>query len=286
MTTGPFAKWNNLRGRLFVFLLMLCPFISRGQDSLANKPDDLFDLSLEELLEISVVELDRKLKLYGYINTNAEQQYGFPSVANDGTTLKEDDPFAWVPVKAFHLYGSAYLSERIEVLFNLAYADETIEVRNAWGNFKLRSEFQVRVGKMYRRFGLYNEKLDQIPTFIGIEPPEIFDGDHLFVTRTTSLMLHGNFTKRATTFSYALTTENGEGGEKKGVVPLGWDLRMKMTGALLLWEHPDSKAPLIKKKLLRLSPLEMDRQKAEYYHGWMVIIFFLPESFWKNRSGA
>jgi hypothetical protein len=227
MTAGLSTNWNNLRGRLFMFLLMLCPFFSHGQDSLANKPDDLFDLSLEELLEISVVELDRKLKLYGYINTNAEQQFGFPSVANDGTTLKEDDPFAWVPVKAFHLYGSAYLSERIEVLFNLAYTDETIEVRNAWGNFKLRSEFQVRVGKMYRRFGLYNEKLDQIPTFIGIEPPEIFDTDHLFVTRTTSLMLHGNWTKRATTLSYALTTENGEGGEKKGLVPLGWDLRLK-----------------------------------------------------------
>jgi hypothetical protein len=218
---------NDLRRGLFMLVLALSAGISYGQDSLSNKSGDMFDLSLEELLQISVVELDRRLKVYGYINTNAEQQFSFPTVAGDGTTIKADDPFAWVPVKAFHLYGSAYLSERIDVLFNLAYTDETIEVRNAWGNFKIKNYFQIRLGKMYRRFGLYNEKLDQIPTFIGIEPPEIFDTDHLFITRTTSLMIHGNFTKGQTNFQYSLTTENGEGGEAKGIVPLGWDLRVR-----------------------------------------------------------
>lgn len=201
--------------------------VSQAQDTLTYKTDELFDLSLEELLKISVTELDRKLKLYGYINTNAEQQFDFPGVGADGITVKESDPFAWVPVKAFHLYGSAYLSEKIDVLFNIAYVDEALEVRNAWGNFKISRELQIRVGKMYRRFGLYNEKLDQIPTFTGIEPPEIFDTDHLFVTRTTNLMVHGNRSFGSTNFQYSLTTENAEGGATKGVVPLGWDLRIK-----------------------------------------------------------
>lgn len=217
---------HNLR-RLFISLMVLFCSVAHAQDTLTYKTDELFDLSLEELLQITVTELDRDLNLYGYINTNAEQQFVFPSVGADGITVKKNDPFEWVPVKAFHLYGSAYLSEKIDVLFNLAYFDETIEVRNAWGNFKISRELQVRVGKMYRRFGLYNEKLDQIPTFTGIEPPEIFDADHLFITRTTNFMLHGNRNFGSTNVQYSLTTENGEGGAAQGVVPLGWDLRMK-----------------------------------------------------------
>ncbi len=94
---------NNLRGRLFVFVVFLIPCFSSAQDSLSYKSDDLFDLSLEELLKINVTEFDRKLRLYGYINTNAEQQFSFPSIAPDGTTLKEDDPFTWDTCQGFSL---------------------------------------------------------------------------------------------------------------------------------------------------------------------------------------
>ena len=226
MITRILSYCNNLRGRLFAALLILIPCIADAQDSLTYKPDELFDLSLEELLQINITELDRKLNLYGYINTNAEQQFSFPSVVG-GQTVRKNDPFEWVPVKDFHLYGSAYLSEKIDVLFNLAYSDGLIEIRNAWGNFKINRSFQIRVGKMYRRFGLYNEKLDQIPTFTGIEPPEIFDVDHLFITRTTNMMVHGNWNIRSTNLQYSITTENGEGGAAKGVIPIGWDFRIK-----------------------------------------------------------
>lgn len=227
MKIGYLPLVGKLRIVLLTTILLTTSFLSQAQDSLTYKRDELFDLSLEELLEINVVELDRKLKLYGYINTNAAQQFGFPSVGTDGKTVKESDPFEWTPVKAFHIYGSAYLSDKIDVLFNLAYADDKIEIRNAWGNFKLDRAFQVRIGKMYRRFGLYNEKLDQIPTFTGIEPPEIFDTDHLFVTRTTNVMIHGNWNIGIGNVQYSITTENGEGGATKGVVPLGWDARIK-----------------------------------------------------------
>jgi len=218
---------RDFRRKFTLLLFVLFPYFAHAQDSLAVDGGDLFDLSLEELLNIEITELDRKLHLYGYINTNAEKQFGFPHIAEDGSTTKIDDPFTWVPVKAFHLYGSTYLSDKIDVLFNIAYNDDVLEIRNAWGNFKIKSILQLRLGKMYRRFGLYNERLDQIPTFIGIEPPEIFDTDHLFVTRTTSFMVHGNWNVKHINFQYALTTENGEGGESKGVIPLGWDFRVK-----------------------------------------------------------
>jgi hypothetical protein len=80
---------------------------------------------------------------------------------------------------------------------------------------------------MYRKFGLYNERLDQIPTFIGIEAPEMLDSDHLFLTRTTSLMIHGKFQNAKRIISYGLMTENAEGGPRQNVVPLGWDARYK-----------------------------------------------------------
>ena len=70
--------------------------------------------------------------------------------------------------------------------------DEPLSVRNAWVEVPIyRDRVLLRVGKTYRRFGLYNEILDAVPTFIGIEPPELFDKDHLIVTRTTNVMLHG-----------------------------------------------------------------------------------------------
>jgi len=88
---------------------------------------------------------------------------------------------------------------------------------------------------MYRKFGLYNERLDQIPTFIGIEPPEMLDTDHLFLTRTTSAMFHGQFMNSKRVFSYALMTDNGEGGPQKSVFPVGWDLRYKsLTNSLIV----------------------------------------------------
>lgn len=218
---------NVLGISIFLIFFVGIPSISVAQDTTTYKTSELFDLSLEELLQINVVELDRKLKFYGYINTNGEQQFKFPYRSSDGITVKENDPFEWIPVKAFHLYGSAYLAENIDVLFNLAYADEKIEVRNAWGNFKINRAFQVRIGKMYRKFGLYNERLDQIPTFTGIEPPELFDTDHLFITRTTNVMVHGNWSVRNLNLQYALTSENGEGGADHRVIPIGWDLRAR-----------------------------------------------------------
>ena len=186
--------------------------------------NDMFNMSLEELLNIEVY--DDKFKLYGFINSNVERVINVPDRDEEGKTISVTEPVSWAPVQNFHIYGSGNLTQKISVFFNLAHTDgDGLEIRNAYGNFKIADMFQIRTGKMYRRFGIYNEKLDQIPTFIGIEAPELFDQDHLFLERTTNFMLHGDYNFITGKASYAFSTDNGEGGPSKGVVPLGWDLR-------------------------------------------------------------
>jgi len=192
----------------------------------------LFDMSIEQLLGIDVV--DKRFKFYGYIDAYEEKTFRVPSVNDSGTTSHQDVPFEWNPARNFHLYGSGNLTDNIDVLINIArISGDGLEIRNAWGNFKIKKQFQVRVGKMYRRFGLYNERLDQIPTFIGIEPPELFDVDHLFLTRTTNFMVHGVFNIGRNELLYSLTTENGEGGAASNVIPIGWDLRFKSASTII-----------------------------------------------------
>jgi hypothetical protein len=111
--------------------------------------------------------------------------------------------------------------------------DAAIGVRNAWIEFPIyRDLFNFRIGKIYRRFGLYNEILDAVPTFIGIEPPEMFDGDHLMLTRTTNAMLHGKLTSNDATIAYALATGNDE--RESSEIPFAADLRFTFQPGILL----------------------------------------------------
>ncbi len=187
---------------------------------------DLFDLSIEELLGVET-KRENKFALYGFINSNVERVFSEPSIDSNGNTVTEHAPLEWAHIKNFHLYGSGSLSKGISALFNIAAPYGEFEIRNAYGNFKLDKLFQIRIGKMYRRFGLYNEKLDQIPTFTGIEAPELFDTDHLFLTRTTTLMIHGERAIGNGRVMYALSSGNSEAGPANKVIPLGWDFRYK-----------------------------------------------------------
>ena len=211
--------------KYLVLILILFSVLAYGQSDSTKVSDDLFDVSLEELLNLDHV--DHNFYLYGYINSNLQKTFDYPSIGADGLTHKMSDPAEWTPVKNFHIYGKGNFNRNISYLFNLARNSDLLEIRNAWGNFALADAFQIRVGRMYRKFGLYNERLDQVPTFIGIEPPEMFDTDHLFLTRTTSFMIHGQFDNSYRSISYALMTDNGENGPAKNVLPVGWDLRYK-----------------------------------------------------------
>ena len=112
---------------------------------------------------------------------------------------------------------------------NLDASGDSVETKNAWVDMSLKEQLlKFRIGKLYRPFGLYNERLDAVPTYMGIEPPELFDGDHLLLTRTTNMMLHGEKSFNGNTLRYSLTTGNEE--RKGGEVPVGGDLRYTFIG--------------------------------------------------------
>lgn len=191
-----------------------------------------FDMSLEDLLDITVSDEDQQgLRLYGYLGARLERAFKIASVDGGGETVKASDPWEW-SASGFHLYGTAQINRDLSALFNIEGDGETISLRNAWGNLKISDGLQFRSGMTYRRFDLFNEKLDQLPAFLGIEPPELFDGDHLMLPRTSLFMVHGEKALGQGTLSWSLDTDNGEGGPQNGVVPVGWDARYR-TGTIL-----------------------------------------------------
>jgi hypothetical protein len=170
-------------------------------------------------------------RLYGFIDAHFEQVARTPvAVDEDGETVMASNP-SEIDVTNFNVMLQGTVYSRYRYFVNLASPgagspaeDAVLAVRNAWVELPLfREYFNFRIGKTYRRFGLYNELLDAIPTFIGIEPPEMFDDDHLLLTRTTNIMLHGIFTTQDSSFSYALSTGTDE--REGHQVPIGADLR-------------------------------------------------------------
>lgn len=210
-------------------LIMLCGTNIYSQEEKSTEKEkseylDLFDLTIEQILGID--PLEKGLKIYGYFNTNIEKVLNEPYIDETGSTAYESSPAEWT-TPSFHLYGSTRINDNIDLLFNLGNNGDIIDIRNAWGNIRINNYIQLRFGKIYRKFGLFNEKLDQLPTFYGIEPPELFDGDHLMLPRTTTFVIHGKAYAGSNVFEYSLNTGNGEGVGNFSVVPLGFDLRYK-----------------------------------------------------------
>jgi hypothetical protein len=168
------------------------------------------------------------LTVYGYFASRLEKTYNEPSF--DGTQIvEESSPREW-GMPFFNVMMQHQLSDRFRAFVNLngSGAGE-LDVRNAWGEFSASGYFNVRLGKIYRRFGLYNEILDAVPTYYGIEPPETFDLDHLVLTRTTTVMVYGQIPVGPGTVNYSVTTDNGESGglTGEGAVPVGGDVNFK-----------------------------------------------------------
>ncbi|UCC11903.1 MAG: hypothetical protein JSW02_11250, partial [candidate division WOR-3 bacterium] len=143
---------------------------------------DLIGVTLEELLALDYESgLTGGISIYGYMSTRLEQVFYELSIDENGETETTTPPYEW-DLPYVHIFMRATLSQNIEAFLNLASQD--LEVRNAWGNMKLSEAFQLKFGKQYRNFGLFNSKLDEVPTYLGIEPPELFDSDHLMLSRT------------------------------------------------------------------------------------------------------
>ena len=179
-------------------------------------------------------------KLYGFIDAHLEKVAKTPdSVDEGGDTVYAENPLELdLPNVHAMVQGSIYDTYRF--FLNLAAPgsgsnidDEGMVVRNAWVELPIvRQYLNLRAGKTYRRFGLYNEILDAVPTFIGIEPPEIFDKDHLLLTRTTTFMLHGTTELGSAVLNYSVTSGNDERDGK--AIPLGADAYIELPFGLRL----------------------------------------------------
>jgi hypothetical protein len=174
-------------------------------------------------------------KIYGFIDSYYEKVAKTPdSVDENGDTVYVESPGEF-DVLNFNVMIQGSLYEKYRFFVNLASPgagsntdDEPIAVRNAWVEAPIVPGYlNVRAGKTYRRFGLYNEILDAVPTFIGIETPEIFDKDHLMVTRTTNLMIHGAADVGPGTLNYSVSTGNDE--RDSGAFPVGADVNLDTT---------------------------------------------------------
>lgn len=166
------------------------------------------------------------LTTYGYFASRWERVFDEPFVEN-GQIFTESPPAEFTN-PAFHLMMQQSLGSNFRVYMNLAGPDAGgVEVRNVWGEYSVDRRLAIRFGPQYRRFGLYNEILDAVPTYYGIEAPEMFDGDHFMISRTTTMAIMGAFSVGAGQLEYYLSTDNGEGDIFPSSFPVGWDVRYK-----------------------------------------------------------
>jgi hypothetical protein len=192
-------------------------------------PDTTSDAGLD-FGEMSVAGLTlNDLSLYGYFATRFEKVFAEPGLEGNNI-VKAAAPAEFI-YTSFNLLLQHQITDKFKSFVNLNGAGGgAVDLRNFWGEYAASAAFNVRMGKIYRKFGLYNEILDAVPTYYGIEPPELFDGDHLLISRTTAFMLYGSAGAGAGILNYSVSTDNGEGGPAKGVIPIGYDLNYKFGG--------------------------------------------------------
>lgn len=176
-------------------------------------------LSSLALFAVSAQAGQMKTSFYGYIDAYYENVDDSPS-PNSSTKTENagefDVPNINVIVQSTKDNTKAFLNVS-------GGGGGNTSVNNAWIDYSKSDALAVRFGKMYRPFGLYNEILDAVPTYIGIEPPELFDSDHQLLTRETNFMLHGKVNTGDSSIRWSLTTGNDDKAGKNN--PVGADIR-------------------------------------------------------------
>jgi len=196
----------------------------------AAEPDKVAPAPAQE----SAIDKLTDTRIYGYLNSflvtipplTMDRPLAYDRAANEVIYEQEYLDF---DVNAFVMIHGT-IGNRYRYYLNIAalgagdpIESTGIELRNAWVEASLYGQaLAVRAGRMYRRFGLYNEILDATPTFIGILEPEILDADHLMITRTTNLMLFGAYVRDLHKIEYSIATGRDE--RESNQVPLGIDV--------------------------------------------------------------
>jgi hypothetical protein len=182
-------------------------------------------------------------RFYGFIEevvnaTSAEPNGNVRPNGNAG----RNKPVLDLALPAFHIMAQGTLYQRFRFYFNLAapdadrpVRDTPVGLRNAWLESSLFGDYlNLRIGKLYRRFGLYNEILDTLPSFIGVETPASITGSRPMLTRTTNLMVHGKAGFESSTFSYALMAGKDESTVDDAAFSPGLDLNYDWDSTILV----------------------------------------------------
>ncbi len=189
------------------------------------------------LLSADFMWAQNDLKVYGYFSNRVEKIFDVPTY-EDGEIEGESEDFEWQS-PYFNIMFQYSLSNKIRTFINLNGGDglnlKSLEVRNAWGEYSFGSKLKVRVGKSYKKFGLYNEILDAVPTYYAIEPPQFLNNDHpigQLYPRTTPLLLHGVLDAGVGTLSYGLSVDKGLSEAYQDAFPFSADLNYSFENPL------------------------------------------------------
>ena len=182
-------------------------------------------------------------RLYGFI----ESQGSFTGNEPTGNTNADGTPTRAgkevdLAIPSFHIMAQGTIASRFRYYFNLAAPDSdkptfdtALGIRNAWLEASIFGDYlNIRMGKMYRRFGQYNEILDTVPSFIGVETPVWLSGNRPMLTRTTNMMIHGRAPIGDGTLQYSVTAGKDEESAADDVWTPGIDLNFDWNSMFLI----------------------------------------------------
>ena len=109
-------------------------------------------------IAVSGLEAQQELNMYGYFSWRYEKVFSEPGF--DGGQIGKSTAPRELSMPSFNLMLQHQIAPRFTAFANLSGAGGAMEVRNLWGEHTFSQKVNVRLGKVYRKFGLYNEILD------------------------------------------------------------------------------------------------------------------------------
>ena len=234
--------------------------------------------------------------VYGVIETNLQKSSDYPEGINEaGSTTYESDAHQY-SIPHAHLMLQSMKGNLFNGFLNLNInGEDGIDVNNAWMEIGLNGEMlKLRLGKLYRPFGLYNEVRDSVTTRLSTELPEYLGENHAMISPTTNLMLHGRISGSGHTLRYAFTTGNDL--RARSQTPFGTDIyyiynNFFRFGASYYSSNGNAVAPSTEIGELKNSPVQnwMDKDQFNVYGSYMRLAhmgFNLDLEYWTSSHKA
>jgi len=131
----------------------------------------------------------------------------------------------------FYIMMQSDVSDKVRAYINLTGVG-SMKVQSYWGEYIFSNWLRLRVGKIYRPFGQFNEILNAEPLYLGLEPPELFDKDHLMLPQTGKIMIHGgtNISNNFLKYSYMLDSDENmlSSNNEEMTLSHSWDINYSM----------------------------------------------------------